>query len=189
MNLQKALEIQKTMSHPGNHDLAWLATAAQGCERIVELGSFIGASTRAMLDNSEAKIWCVDSWRGSETGRGLRPTEKHFRLFLEHIRDVRGRVVILKMFTREAAALLPNDFFDMVFIDADHSYGAVRFDILHYAPLLKLGGLLCGHDYEVGRRIRRGLIRAVDELVTDVHTAGQMIWWTRRRNGWLQEEI
>jgi len=56
VNLWKALEIQRLMPQPSTHDLAWLATAAQGCKRIVELGSFIGASARAMLDNSEARI-------------------------------------------------------------------------------------------------------------------------------------
>lgn len=190
VNLEKALEIQEYMPQPERHDLLWLARAAEGCKSIVELGCLYGASTRAMLDNSDARIWCIDSWRGSDTTpkRGHVSTEEDFLVFLRNIQDVRDRVVILKTFTREAAGLLPRGSFDMVFIDADHSYDAVRFDILHYAPLLRFGGLLCGHDYKIGWRIRGGLIRAVNELVTDVHTAGQMIWWTRKKKGWLREE-
>ena len=38
--------------------------------------------------------------------------------------------------------------FDMVFIDGDHTFEAAMRDIKAWAPKVKVGGLLCGHDRE-----------------------------------------
>lgn len=188
LNLNKALEIQESMPERETEDLKWLAQAASDCNRIVELGSLYGASSRAMLDNSDARLWCIDSWRGSDTKpkRGCVSTEDDFQSFLNNIQDVRDRVVALKMFTRGAVGLLPEGSFDLVFIDADHSYEAVRFDILNFAPLVRPGGILCGHDYGP-QPMRNGLIKAVKEIVRNPREAGDMIWWTRREENWLLE--
>ncbi len=37
---------------------------------------------------------------------------------------------------------------DMVWIDGGHSFDDVYKDIKYWGPLLKVGGLICGHDYE-----------------------------------------
>ncbi len=37
--------------------------------------------------------------------------------------------------------------FDVIFIDGDHAYPAVKADILSWRSKLKPDGLLCGHDF------------------------------------------
>lgn len=179
LNLESALNIQATMPHERIEDLIWLADSARDCKEIAELGSYRGASARAMLDNSQARIWCIDSWRGSECGRGLKVSETDYELFLNNLRDVLERVVIFKMYTREAVKVLSQIQFDLVFIDADHSYEAVKFDIAHFGPLVRPGGILCGHDYEPEHR--PGLVRAVDELIPNARYGGTTIWWTIKK--------
>jgi len=51
--------------------------------------------------------------------------------------------------------------FDLVFIDADHSYESVKEDIEVWLPRVKKGGYLSGHDYGPPWE---GVIKAVDEL-------------------------
>jgi len=114
---------------------------------------------------------------------GLVVDETDFDIFLENIQDARERVTILKMSTREALEFLPSGCFDMVFIDADHRYEAVRFDIVNYAPLLCEGGLLCGHDARGGWK---GVDRAVEELITDPREGGAAMWWAVKKEGWLR---
>ena len=37
--------------------------------------------------------------------------------------------------------------FDLIFIDADHSYDSTKSDIEHWSPLLRQYGIICGHDF------------------------------------------
>jgi len=183
VDLTKALEIP-VLSSMFIHDLQRLAEMAVGCRRIVELGSYHGRSTRAMLDSSQARIWCIDSWNLPKDRHGRGVSDIDLQIFLDNIRDVRDRVVVLRMITRGAAGLLPKGCFDLVFIDADHSYEAVKFDIIHYAPLLRPWGILCGHDYRSGEEVAE----AVDKLLVypEVLHKG-VVWWAQKRYGWLRE--
>lgn len=60
--------------------------------------------------------------------------------------------------------------FNLVFIDGDHSYEAIKSDIAAWWPLVKDGGVLCGHDY------RDHVQRAVDEKF--VPTLGESSIWS-----------
>jgi len=183
VDLTKALQIP-VQSSMFEHDLQRLAELSVGCKRIIELGSYHGRSTRAMLDSSTAHIWCIDSWNLPPVKPGGREVgDKDVQMFLDNIRDKRHRVTILRMLTSDAVGLLPPDSFDLVFIDADHSYEAVKFDILHYAPLLRDGGVMSGHDYGKGRE---GTIRAVDETLANPQVPqGGVVWWATKKEGWL----
>lgn len=183
VDLTKALQIP-VLSSMFIHDLQKIAELAENCKRIVELGSYWGRSTRAILDSSQARVWCIDSWNLPKDRHDRGVSDADLQIFLSNIQDVRDRVVVLRMTTREAAGLLPRGYYGLVVIDADHSYEAVKFDIIHYAPLLHAWGILCGHDYRPGE----GVARAVDELLTHpciLHKG--VIWWAQKRYGWLRK--
>ena len=66
----------------------------------------------------------------------------------------------------------PDQYFDWVYIDGDHTYEVVLKDLEFYYPLVKKGGYLCGDDYGWGPKGSRkhpdgngGPKRAVDEFV------------------------
>lgn len=148
-------------------ELTWLAERASECEYIAELGTYCGRSTVAMLDNSAAHLWCVDTWHYKKC------TEHMLKTFEQNIIDQKDRVTILQMTTHAAARELAQMQFDMVFIDACHDYEFVRQDISDYRPLVRHGGLLCGHDYSP---CWPGVVQAVDELVSGFETH-HSIWW------------
>ena len=50
----------------------------------------------------------------------------------------------------------------MVYIDALHTYDGVKSDINLYKSKIKLGGFICGHDYDNNWK---EVIRAVDETL------------------------
>lgn len=177
MNLERALKVKPGWTKPA--ELAWLAWQANKSKKILELGSFHGRSTRAMLDNSAAHIWCVDTWAARIT-KGTTATDKDYEGFLTVIGEHRDRVTVLRTSTKAAEPqLLEVAPFDLVFIDADHTYEWVKHDILAYAPMVRSGGILCGHDYF---HKAPGLMQAVDELIgpcPKVHT----IWGVRLSGG------
>ena len=47
----------------------------------------------------------------------------------------------------EASTYFPDEYFDVVFIDAEHTYDAVKRDIETWLPKVKTGGILIGHDW------------------------------------------
>jgi hypothetical protein len=59
------------------------------------------------------------------------------------------------------ARLYVNEPLDFVYIDANHEYDYVKQDIEDWVPMLKEGGLLCGHDFSADCP---GVIRAVIEF-------------------------
>ena len=183
------INIDKAVSIDGWTDpaeLVWLATQAQYHNNILEIGSWKGRSTRALADHTPGKVWAVDHWMGPNvddywTG----PTSKEIWAdyeqfyhevikygpemvlgqFTANLSDLlaNDKIVIVRMDSHEAAiSLLPTHqgFFDMIFIDGDHSYKQIKSDILDCLPLLAPGGLFCGHDYTWD-----GVRRAVEETL------------------------
>ena len=76
-------------------------------------------------------------------------------------------VVAMKEYSINASKYFPDEFFDYVYIDADHSYSGVKEDILHWFPKVKKGGYLSGHDYRHRRLKWYGVKQAVTELIEE----------------------
>jgi hypothetical protein len=74
----------------------------------------------------------------------------------------RGKVVVHRGFSYEVISSFRDQCFDFIYIDACHIYEAVRWDLEHYLPKLRAGGLLCGHDYVEHPSF--GVVKAVDEF-------------------------
>ena len=76
------------------------------------------------------------------------------------------RVKIIKELSADAVKLFPNNFFDFVYIDADHTYDGVMADIESWRHKIKSGGILCGHDYLNGKigKVMIEVKTAVDNL-------------------------
>ena len=66
---------------------------------------------------------------------------------------------MLRETSGEAATRFEPESLDFVFIDGDHSYEGVLKDCRTYYPLLKNGGIFCGHDY--------GFLETVKNAVDD----------------------
>ena len=81
--------------------------------------------------------------------------------------------------TSEAAAwLFPDDYFDFVYVDGDHTYEFVRRDLAVYRPKLKTDAVLAGDHYALRGWWEWGVKRAVDEAVNE--HAYEPIWLARQ---------
>jgi hypothetical protein len=75
-----------------------------------------------------------------------------------------GLVHLHRMKSVDAAAEFVPATFDVVYIDADHTYEAVKQDLETYRPLCKPGAILAGDDYGATGWWEDGVRRAVDEF-------------------------
>lgn len=176
MNLENAKKIFGWM--PDN-ELSWLATYAGVHRNIVEIGSFMGRSTRTLADNTKGTVTAVDTWAGSDEDQHRRLLEGKspdwlFEQFTANMAGLTNVAMIRKTSLEAAAAFATqNAQFDFIFIDASHDYENVKADILAWGPLLADGGTLAGHDFHNGAP---GVMRAVDELLTD-YKLFESIWY------------
>ena len=76
---------------------------------------------------------------------------------------------MLQNATLEAARRFPDGYFDWIYLDATHTYGAARADLEAWYPKVRVGGLVSGHDYQfqhqsIGDGYVFGVRDAVDEF-------------------------
>lgn len=178
LNLERALKVNGWMSID---ELSYLAEVAQECKIIFEVGSYCGKSARVMADNSsdECKIYCIDPWdfvimNTDHTMIIVDDTafaQFHAALY-DHIKT--KKIIACPM--KYEKFKLPEDISkaDFIFIDGDHSYGAVIYDIVKSITLLKPGGILAGHDYNWDT-----VKRAVDQYFPNSIEVIDTIWTVR----------
>lgn len=194
MNIANALKIDGWMRP---EELTWLAKQASTRRRICEVGSWMGRSTRAIVDNApdDAHVYAVDTWMGSNepkhkellAGKPMSPNaekpgdnwlmdqfQKNFpeSYFMSphKLRPYQGT-------SAAGADYLGNHYgikFEMIFLDASHDYENVKKDIELWLPNLAEGGLLCGHDYSSSWP---GVVQAVREMLPNAKKVGEGSIW------------
>lgn len=144
--LRGAPEIQSYTTHA---ELRALSEAAARCRHgavALEIGSHLGASTcyiAAGLSRVGGRLFCVDTWHNETMPEGLRDT------FAEFSRNTAGAKVMITPLRKPSGALVRDDLIlplDFAFIDADHSYYAVKQDWHLIAPWMSQDGVLAFHD-------------------------------------------
>lgn len=157
-----------------------LAAALPARANIVELGSYLGASTcflAAGASPQQGTVTAIDRWRNETMPDGPRDT---FEEFQRNIAGVADRVRIVRKHTHEITTADLQPPVHLGFIDADHSYEATRADAALLAPHIAPDGLLAFHDATTFE----GVGRAVAELLATAQwvLAGKVdsLLWLRR---------
>jgi hypothetical protein len=181
LNLGRAQAIKGWMT---DQELAFLAKQAQKSKVIIEVGCFLGRSTRALADNTDGVIYAVDPWRGAvynDDGTvAFMSNDDDFNQFYCNLyRYVESEKVIIcrSLFEEWQGINHPSVFnCDFLFLDGDHRYDSVIRDIelaLKFNPKV-----LAGHDY--GCVYWPGVQKAVNEKFPSVGVE-DTIWWTQLR--------
>ena len=131
---------------------------------VAEIGVDRGGFSRQILDLTDpAQLHLVDVWGSERYHAGLLDVVAD-ALALE---IAAGQVQIHRAMSVPAAAAFADATFDWVYIDTDHSYETTRDELAAYAPKVKPGGVIAGHDYVVGNwasMYRYGVMEAVHEF-------------------------
>lgn len=134
---------------------------------VAELGVDKGDFSRKILDiNKPSKLHLVDAWDTARYGEDkAQSVQKKF----ENER-ISGKVQLHRGYSTKRAADFPDAYFDWIYIDTNHSYQTTYEELRAYAPKMKPGGLMAGHDFINGNwftGLRYGVREAVYEFCVE----------------------
>jgi len=112
-----------------------------------EIGSYLGASTCFLgvaASRQGGRVHCLDTW--DNRAMGTEQARQTYREFRANTRAFRDWLVEHRGESLQHAEAVPAGL-DLLFIDGDHSYEAVKADLAAFAPKLKPGGVLLLHDF------------------------------------------
>lgn len=146
--------------------------------RFVEVGVHKGETSRLLLSYfPNASLHMVDPWgdlrdeeyRLSGDSCAFLSDDEQAACLLHAMGRTafaEERRTIVRQTSLEAAGLFAECSVDAVFLDADHTYEAVRDDLVAWSPKIASKGVLCGHDFghPRDRRGSWGVGRAVREF-------------------------
>ncbi len=131
----------------------WRLSQSLGPEsiRILEIGSWTGLSALAWAD----------------------------AVFQNNMRSLPDTVTleVHRGWSRDVLPTLEAEAYDLVYIDGDHSYAAVRADIADAMKLVRSGGILCGDDLELQLQDGVADISADKPRIDEIYEPERKVWY------------
>jgi hypothetical protein len=131
---------------------------------VAEMGVDKGEFSEKILNiTTPKKLFLIDAYHTKRYS--LKKYELVKNKFINEIND--NIIELKKGYSTEFASQFLDNFFDWIYIDTDHTYYTTKSELELYAPKIKPGGFICGHDYVLGNwnsHFKYGVIEAVREF-------------------------
>lgn len=145
---------------------------------VAEIGVQAGLFAEEILLYTQPEhLYLIDCWAyqnpteyHDEANMNNNEQEKLFQSVKQKFRN-NPRVTVIRAFSPEAAELFKDNFFDWIYIDANHAYEGVKKDLEGWYPKIKVGGIISGHDYILLETVHStfGVVSAVNEFMDKYH--------------------
>ncbi len=147
----------------------WAASLPPGLI-IAELGVFTGDFSTLLLNSNPKELHLIDAFdgvsaSGDKDGLNMKTVDlrKEYGRLTQLYRED-SRVRVHKGYTVPTLSDFPDNYFDLIYIDADHRYAGFRADLETSYSKIKSGGQICGHDYH--HEEYPGIVMALEEFCT-----------------------
>lgn len=143
----------------------------------LEIGVREGDTFDSRVPFVSEKAVAIDCWDLFETdsqndmGRSRKQAQLQYNRLRDKYRE-NDAVDVIRNFSNDMAffnTLFEDGYFDMIFIDGDHSYEGVKEDLNNWWS--KCNTLFCGHDYMLTPTTWNGVVcgvkQAVDEFIVE----------------------
>jgi len=160
------------------------------CQKIAEIGVFRGENFRLMIKHHPQVAVAVDIWKDTgnfyqnDAGFSQGILDAMAKVFIEGWGRKPG-VQVLREYSSDACRRFPDGYFDLIYIDADHSFGGCLEDIELWTPKVRKGGFVTGDDYTNRRAPRTGVKFGVIEAVNKYFGKRNMTVYELPRHGWV----
>lgn len=149
---------------------------------MLEIGCDVGDTAVTLLSNTTAlHLWSIDPYDSYEDWNGLYLDKDNRNWCKERMlartSNFAGRHTHVEKYSDDAVNDFEDGFFDVIFIDGDHSYEQCLIDCRNYWPKLMDGGLFCGHDYNAIEGVRRAVNEFAQEInISQVYLLPNDVW-------------
>lgn len=151
----------------------------RGYKRIIEIGTAYASNAHYMLSNTNIDhLITIDPYLYYPAMPGFTCQEEYDTLrdfAIQKLMDYWHKVEFMHFTSKKAFIILKPA--DLIFLDGSHEYADVLWECENYSKLVKPGGVLSGHDYN----IFEGVNKAVDEFALkagkEVKQLGGNIWY------------
>lgn len=143
----------------------------------IEVGVAEGEFSECILKSSKLrKLFLLDVWQNMDGYEDLNNLKEEIqeKRYLEVLQKMEGhgnRVTVIRGDCNRFVKYFNNNFFDFVYLDANHVYSEIKRQLYEWHPKVKVGGLFAGHDYMEGKDLAGtifGVKSAVDEFVKEL---------------------
>jgi hypothetical protein len=165
-----------------------------GCEVGVYLA---GNAVQILVNNPTIKLYLVDSYNRklwfSNANYKYKPAEAYKKAWKKLKRFEQKYGLDYKFMvksSKRASRQFSDNELDFVYIDANHDYEHVKNDLELWAPKVRIGGMISGHDYDkYSMNHFDGVVRAVDRFVKKYRI--KPVYFTTDKPGsffWIKEK-
>lgn len=134
--------------------------------RVLELGVADGGFSIELWKRlTPAHLTLVDLWEGARYSPGY---DKVGQIFSEQIAN--RTVSIYKSLSIDFLKGCPENCFDLIYIDTNHTYGTTIQELRESSRIISPDGFIAGHDYTGGNTINPmvyGVIQAVNQFCVE----------------------
>jgi hypothetical protein len=126
--------------------------------RIIEVGVYRGNHAKQMLDSGNVSyIYLIDNYSDNSMFSGDKGDYLE-QFAKDYLNEYAGKC---KWIRKDSLDVTTDDIqpVDIIYIDGEHTYDRVSKELNHYCYFLFIGGIFCGHDYDIPE-----VKRAVDEF-------------------------
>jgi len=123
----------------------------------LEIGAFYGANIISVAESygshKDSKLYCIDPWEDyDEYDEYKTEQEKNYNGFLENVENsgFKNKIIVKRGYSHSEIIKLPDEFFDIIYIDGNHEPEYVLEDAVLSFRKLKKGGMLIFDDYGNG---------------------------------------
>jgi hypothetical protein len=136
-----------------------------------EIGVLRGKNLYKFALNKKVLCFGIDSWE-DDRQNGTNDSDYNFNdcyMIAKKVQESNNNIILIKQKSDIANLYFPDGFFDLVYIDANHTYDFVKKDINLWWEKVREGGILSGHDYLdfTLKDVRFGVKEAVNEFVKE----------------------
>lgn len=150
----------------------------------VELGCYKGKSTSFIgveihKQKRDINFFAVDSFEGATNSTDENEVKAYIGIseieeaYTNNVEPIGNKISTIISLSHEASQYFEDGSVNCLFIDAGHSYEAVKKDIDCWLPKMKPNGIIVGHDYTAWE----GVNQAVTEIFGTPHKVDNDCWF------------